>query len=220
MKIELPNLPYAYDALEPALSAETLRIHHQEHHGGYVRKLIAAVEDTPFKGDTLESIVEQTAGTSRHESIFNNAAQAWNHTFFWHSLSPTGGGAPNSPLLAALESSFGSFEAFEEAFKEAAASLFGSGWVWLITKEGKLAVCATQNAATPWLDGLHPLITCDLWEHAYYLDHKNDRGAFVDAFLKRLINWDFAASNFAMQAAQEQEPPQRQVPDPQAGAAA
>ncbi|MEY2700894.1 MAG: hypothetical protein RIQ52_1649 [Pseudomonadota bacterium] len=189
----LPPLPYALDALQPHISAETLELHHGKHHQTYVTNLNNLVPGTEFEGMSLEDIVRKAPAGG----IFNNAAQVWNHTFYWNSLSPNGGGEPSGALADAINASFGSFEAFKEAFTKTAVTTFGSGWAWLVKNaDGSLALVSTSNAATPLTAGQTPLITCDVWEHAYYVDYRNLRPKYVEAFWN-LVNWDFAASNFA-----------------------
>ena len=193
MAIELPALPYAQDALEPHISSNTLSFHYGKHHAGYVKKLNAAIEkDSSLQGKSLEELVKGTSG-----GVFNNAAQVWNHTFYWNSMSPNGGGAPTGDLAAAIESAFGSFDDFKAAFGAAAGGQFGSGWAWLVKNaSGALEIVTTSNASTPLTDGVTPILTCDVWEHAYYLDYQNGRGNYVSAWWS-LVNWDFAAANFA-----------------------
>ena len=188
----LPDLPYAMNALEPHISRETLEYHHGKHHRTYVEKLNGLVEGTEFAGASLEDIVRRSSG-----GVFNNAAQVWNHTFYWHCLSPQGGGAPGGELAKAIDAAFGSFEAFHQQFSDKAVTLFGSGWAWLVKKpDGKLAIVQTGNAETPLTGADVPLLTCDVWEHAYYIDYRNARPKYLEAFWK-LVNWDFVAKNFA-----------------------
>lgn len=190
MAFELPQLPYAHDALSPHMSRETLEYHHDKHHKGYVDNLNKLVPGTEFEKMDLDSIVKKSSG-----GIFNNAAQNWNHTFFWNCLSPKGGGEPTGALLEAIKGSFGSFDAFKEKFSEACVKQFGSGWGWLVkNKEGKLEITSTSNAGNPMTEGKVPLMTCDVWEHAYYIDYRNKRPDFLGAFWK-LVNWDFVAKN-------------------------
>ena len=195
MSIELPDLPYAADALEPHVSAETLGFHHGKHHKAYVDKLNAAIGGTQYEGQALETII-----AASHEAadagVFNNAAQIWNHTFLWNSMSPDGGGEPEGALAEAINASFGDLAGFREKFKASAMGQFGSGWTWLVSKGGKLDIMSTGNAETPLTDGITALLTLDVWEHAYYLDYQNRRDAYIDAFLGELINWEFAAQNF------------------------
>jgi len=191
MSFELPALPYSSDALAPHISAHTLSFHHGKHHAGYVAKLNAAVEaDASLKGKSLEEIIKTSTG-----GVFNNAAQVWNHTFYWNSLSPNGGGAPKGKLADAINAAFGSFDAFKAKFSDAAGGQFGSGWAWLVQKaDGSLAITTTGNAGCPLTTGDKALITCDVWEHAYYLDYQNARPSYIAAFFE-LVNWDFAATN-------------------------
>ncbi len=192
MTIKLPDLPYEKDALEPHISARTLEFHYGKHHQAYVNKLNALVPGTEFEGLSLEDIIMKANG-----GIFNNAAQIWNHTFYWHSMSPNGGGEPTGELATALEKAFGSIDNFKEKFTEKALTQFGSGWAWLVkNKDGALEVVNTLNANNPLTDGKKPLLTCDVWEHAYYIDTRNDRGKYVSNFWQ-LVNWDFAAENFS-----------------------
>lgn len=198
MAFELPTLPYAKDALEPHMSANTFSFHHEKHHNTYVVNLNGLVEGTDLEGKSLEDIVAATAGNPDKAGVFNNAAQVWNHTFFWHSMKPNGGGAPTGDLAAKIDADFGSFDTFKDAFKTAGATQFGSGWAWLVVGDGgKLEVVKTPNAETPLTAGKTPLLTCDVWEHAYYLDYQNRRPDFLAAFLDNLANWDFAAENLA-----------------------
>ena len=193
MTIELPPLPYPEGALAPHISARTLSFHYGRHHAGYVAKLAGLMGGTAYEGSTLEeSVVGAGPGT-----LFDNAAQAWNHDFYWPSLSPDGGGAPGGALAGAVDRAFGSADAFKEEFAAAARSKFGSGWVWLAADGDSLRIDATDNADTPLAHGLTPLLTIDVWEHAYYLDYQNDRAAYVDAFVERLIDWESAATRFA-----------------------
>lgn len=192
MAFELPALPYAKDALAPHISEETLEFHYGKHHQTYVTNLNNLVAGTEFEGAALEDVVTKSSG-----GVFNNAAQIWNHTFYWNSLSPNGGGAPTGNLAAAIEAEFGSFDAFKEAFTKCAVTTFGSGWAWLVKDaDGKLSLVSSSNAACPLTDGLTPLLTCDVWEHAYYIDYRNARPKYLAAFWE-LVNWEFAAANFA-----------------------
>lgn len=194
---ELPPLPYARDALTPAMSTETLEFHYDKHHRAYVDKLNALLEDEPqLELLSLEEIVKKTAGDAGHQPIFNQAAQAWNHAFFWRCMKPNGGGQPTGRLKERIDSSFGGYDKFRDAFKNAATGQFGSGWAWLVEDNGKLSVLKTSNADTPIAKGKKkPLLVIDVWEHAYYIDFRNDRGAYVDAWLDKLVNWDFAEEN-------------------------
>ncbi|NCF15781.1 MAG: superoxide dismutase [Fe] [Gammaproteobacteria bacterium] len=195
MSIEFPDLPYATDALEPHLSAKTLEFHHGKHHKSYVDKLNSAIQGTAYEDQSLETIM-----TGAHEAsetaVFNNAAQAWNHSFLWHSMSPDGGGKPTGALADAINARFGNLEKFQAEFKAAALGRFGSGWAWLVRTADGLDIVSTGNADTPLIDGATPLLTLDVWEHAYYLDYQNKRRAYIDAYLSELINWDFAAQNY------------------------
>ena len=191
MAFELPPLPYAKDALAPHISAETLEFHHGKHHNAYVTNLNNLVPGTEFEGKSLEDIIKTSSG-----GIFNNAAQIWNHTFYWHSLSPNGGGAPKGAVADAINKTWGSFDKFKEEFNKMAVGNFGSSWTWLVKKaDGSLAIVNTSNAGTPITEaGVTPLITVDLWEHAYYIDFRNLRPKYLEAFWA-LVNWDFANAN-------------------------
>ncbi|MFM2484077.1 superoxide dismutase [Fe] [Celerinatantimonas yamalensis] len=192
MAFELPALPYAKNALEPHISAETLEYHYGKHHQTYVTKLNGLVKGTEFEGKSLEEIIVNSTG-----GIFNNAAQVWNHTFYWNCLSPNGGGEAEGELAAAITAQFGSFEAFKTQFSDSATGNFGSGWTWLVkTTEGKLAIVNTSNAGTPLTDSATPLLTCDVWEHAYYIDYRNARPNYLKGFWE-LVNWEFVAANLA-----------------------
>lgn len=191
MSFQLPPLPYAQDALVPHMSAETLEYHHGKHHKTYVDNLNKLVPGTEFEGKSLEEIIMKSSG-----GIFNNAAQIWNHTFFWNCLSPQGGGEPTGELAAALIRDFGSIEKFKELFAEASIKQFGSGWGWLVKNPaGKLEILSTSNAETPMTKGHTALLTCDVWEHAYYIDYRNSRPNFLAAFWK-IVNWSFVEKNF------------------------
>jgi len=192
MTFELPSLPYANNALAPHISEETLEFHYGKHHKTYVTNLNELVLGTEFEGSSLEEIVRNSSG-----GLFNNAAQVWNHSFYWNSLSPEGGGQPKGKLADAIDAKFGSFSAFKEEFTKCAVTTFGSGWAWLVTNaDGKLALVSTSNAGCPLTEGQTPLLTCDVWEHAYYIDYRNARPKYLEAFWA-LANWEFAASNFA-----------------------
>ena len=197
MAFELPDLPYAKDALEPHISANTFDFHHGKHHNTYVVNLNNMTADTDMASMSLEDIMKATAGDASKAGIFNNAAQVWNHTFFWNSMSPNGGGEPTGAIADAINASFGSYADFKEAFKTAGMTQFGSGWAWLVKNGDKLEVVKTPNAECPLTDGMTPILTCDVWEHAYYLDYQNRRPDFLEAFLDNLVNWDFANANFA-----------------------
>ena len=192
MEHTLPALPYAMDALVPHISAETLEFHYGKHHKTYVDNLNNLIKGTEFENASLEEIVKKSSG-----GVFNNSAQVWNHTFYWNSLSPNGGGAPTGALADAINAKWGSFEAFKEAFTKCAVTTFGSGWAWLVkTPAGELDLVSTSNAATPLTTDSKALLTCDVWEHAYYIDYRNARPKYVEAFWN-LVNWDFVAKNFA-----------------------
>ena len=191
--ITLPALPYAVDALQPHLSKETLEFHYGKHHRAYVDKLNAAIPGTKFEKLSLDEIVLASAG--EYAKVFNNAAQIWNHTFYWNGLSPRGGGEPKGAMAEALKKAFGSVGDFVKKFDDAAANHFGSGWAWLVKKkDGALDVISTHDAATPMTEGLTPLLTCDVWEHAYYIDYRNARPKYLEAFWK-LVHWDFVEKN-------------------------
>lgn len=190
MSFELPSLPYAMDALAPHISQETLEYHYGKHHQAYVTNLNGLVAGTEFESKNLEEIIMSSTG-----GVFNNAAQIWNHTFYWHSLSPNGGGEPTGKIADAIKSSFGSFTEFKDAFTKCAATTFGSGWAWLVQNEdGSLELVSMSNAGNPLTKGQKPLLTCDVWEHAYYVDYRNARPKYIEAFWN-LVNWDFAAEN-------------------------
>lgn len=192
MTHQLPPLPYEINALAPHISAETLEFHHGKHHQTYVTNLNNLIPGTEFENLSLEEIVKTSSG-----GIFNNAAQIWNHTFYWNSLSPTGGGEPTGALADAINATFGSFANFKAEFTKTAVTTFGSGWAWLVKNaDGSLALVSTSNAATPLTTGQTPLLTCDVWEHAYYIDFRNARPKYLEAFWS-LVNWEFAAANFA-----------------------
>lgn len=190
MTFQLPPLPYAKNALAPYMSQETLEYHHGKHHAAYVNKLNAGIEGTEWVGKSLEDIIRGSEG-----GLFNNAAQAWNHTFFWSCLSPNGGGQPRGDLANAIARSFGSYADFKTRFSEACAGQFGSGWGWLIKHDNGVDIVTTSNADTPLKHNQTALLTIDVWEHAYYIDYRNDRGKFIAAILDNLVNWDFVASN-------------------------
>ena len=197
MAFELPALPYAKDALEPHISANTLDFHHGKHHNTYVTNLNNFTKDTPLASKSLEEVIKDVAGDPAKAGIFNNAAQVWNHTFFWNSMKPGGGGAPTGELAKAIDDAFGSLDAFKEEFKNAALTQFGSGWAWLVVDNGKLSIAKTANADTPLAHGQTALLTVDVWEHAYYLDYQNRRPDYVQTFLDSLVNWDFVAQNLS-----------------------
>ena len=190
MAFDLPTLPYADTALEPTISAETISYHYGKHHAAYVANLNKLAAGTQWEGMSLDEIVRNADG-----GVFNNAAQIWNHTFYWNCLSPEGGGLPSGALAELINETYGDFATFQGQFSTAAATLFGSGWTWLVKDAGgKLAITTTGNAGNPMTEGLTPLLTCDVWEHAYYVDYRNARPAYVKAFWN-LVNWDFVAAN-------------------------
>jgi superoxide dismutase, Fe-Mn family len=197
MAFELPPLPYPKDGLEPHMSSRTLEFHHGKHHASYVATLNKLVENTPFATQPLEEVIRATAKDESKTQIFNNAAQSWNHTFFWNCMRPRGGGQPSGDVLEAIEHGFGGFDKFKQQFKEAATTQFGSGWGWLVLDGGTLKITKTPNAVDPLAQGQTALLTCDVWEHAYYLDFQNRRPDFVQTFLDHLVNWEFVAKNLA-----------------------
>ena len=193
MAFELPDLPYAKDALAPHISEETLNVHHGKHHNAYVVNLNNLLDGDDSK--SLEDIMKATAGDASKAGVFNNAAQIWNHTFYWKSMSPNGGGKPTGAIAAKIDADFGSYDKFVEEFKAAGATQFGSGWAWLVLDGGKLKVTKTPNAECPLTSGVTPLLTMDVWEHAYYIDFQNRLPDYIATFLSELINWDFANAN-------------------------
>jgi Fe-Mn family superoxide dismutase len=197
MAFELPPLPYDKSALEPYISARTLEFHHGKHHQAYVTNLNNLVKDTPMANQSLEEIIKATAKDESKAGIFNNAAQVWNHTFFWNCMKPNGGGKPSGAVAQKIDQAFGGYDKFAEQFKNAAVTQFGSGWGWLVSEGGTLKVTKTPNAVNPMAQGQKALLTVDVWEHAYYLDYQNRRPDFVQAFIDKLINWDFVAKNLA-----------------------
>jgi Fe-Mn family superoxide dismutase len=197
MAISLPALPYAENALEPHYSAKTISFHYGKHHKTYVDNLNKLITGTPLESKSLEEIIIASAGDSSKVGLFNNAAQVWNHTFFWNCMRAGGGGRPKGDLAARIDSAFGGYEKFAEQFKAAAVGRFGSGWAWLVLDGGALKITSTANAETPMASKQTPLLTVDVWEHAYYLDYQNRRPDFVQAFLDHLVNWDFVAANLA-----------------------
>jgi len=197
MAYELPALPYDYTALDPYISKSTLEFHHDKHHAAYVNNYNGLVKDTPFDSQAIEDVIKAVAGDASKAGIFNNAAQAWNHTFYWNSIKPNGGGTPTGALAEKITADFGSFEAFVDEFKKAGATQFGSGWAWLVLDGGTLKVTKTGNAENPLTTGATPLLTMDVWEHAYYLDYQNRRPDYINDFLTKLVNWDFVSANFA-----------------------
>ena len=194
MEHQLPQLPFAMDALAPHMSKETFEYHYAKHHQAYVTNLNNLIKGTEFESFDLEAIVKKAPAGG----IYNNSAQVWNHTFFWNCLKPNGGGAPSGALADAINKKWGSLDEFKKAFQASAVGNFGSGWTWLVKKaDGSIDIANTSNAATPLTQGMTPLLTCDVWEHAYYIDYRNLRAKFVENFLNHLTNWDFAAKNFA-----------------------
>jgi superoxide dismutase, Fe-Mn family len=195
----LPKLPYSHDALEPHISAETMKTHHGKHHKKYVDTLNELVKGTAHEDAALEEVIKATAKAKAAEDkkIFNNAAQHWNHSFLWQSLTPDYDRKSNNPVLAAIDAEFKSFDTFKKAFVEEGVGHFGSGWVWLVSGSDGLEILSTHDADLPLAHGKHALLTCDLWEHAYYLDYKSDRKGFLETFVDKLANWEFVAANFA-----------------------
>ena len=193
MSIALPDLPYPHDALEPHISKTTLEFHHDKHHQKYVDTLNGLIKGTDHEGKSLEDIVTTSDG-----KLFNQAAQVWNHTFFWNSMTPNGGGKPSGALAEAITRDFGSFDAFASEFSDAAGAHFGSGWAWLVAdKTGKLSIMQTHDADLPLAHGATAILTIDVWEHAYYLDYQNKRPDYIATFLDKLVNWEFASANYA-----------------------
>ena len=196
MAFSLPDLPYGRGDLAPHISEETLNYHHGKHHQAYVTNLNGLIEGTDLADKSLEEIIKIAAADKSKAGLFNNAAQVWNHTFYWHSMKPNGGGKPTGKIADKIESDLGGYDQFVKDFKAAGGGQFGSGWAWLVLKDGKLAITKTPNAETPLTEaGVTPLLTMDVWEHAYYLDYQNSRPNYMDAFLNNLINWDFANKN-------------------------
>ena len=193
MAVELPALPYADDALDPHISERTISFHYGKHHAAYVNNLNGLIEGTALENASLEEII----AAAEPGGMFNNAAQVWNHTFYWNSMSPSGGGDPSGDLAAAIDASFGGVDAFKEQFATSAKTNFGSGWTWLVKDGDGLAIMNTDDADTPLKHGKTALLTVDVWEHAYYLDYQNARPAYVETFVEKLLNWEFAAQNFA-----------------------
>jgi len=193
--LTLPRLPYAPGALAPYISARTISFHYGKHHAAYVRKTNGMARAMGLSRKSLPELVKLAARDPKKKALFNNASQAWNHAFYWHSMKPGGGGAPRGKLAQKIRADFGSFGSFKKAFAAAAAGRFGSGWAWLVLDGGKLKVTSTANAGSPLVTGQRPLLTIDVWEHAYYLDYQNRRGDYIKAFLAHLVNWDFAARN-------------------------
>ncbi len=198
MAFELPSLPYERSALAPHISEETLNFHYGKHHQAYVTNLNGLLEGSELEGKPLEDVVKASAADPAKAGVFNNSAQVWNHTFYWHSMKPSGGGAPTGKIAELIDRDFGSYDEFKKAFSQAGATQFGSGWAWLVLAGGKLEVRKTPNAETPLTeDGVTPLLTMDVWEHAYYLDFQNARPKYIETFLDELVNWDFANQNLA-----------------------
>ena len=197
MAIELPALPYEADALEPYIGATTLEFHHGKHHQTYVTNTNNLIKGTDLENASLEALIAASANNAEKVGLFNNAAQVWNHTFYWSCMKKGGGGAPTGAIAAKINEDFGSYDAFAEAFKNAGLTQFGSGWAWLVLEDGKLKITKTPNADTPMAHGQKAILTVDVWEHAYYLDYQNKRADYIDTFLKHLVNWDFANANLA-----------------------
>jgi len=197
MTLELPTLPYSLDALAPHINSQTLSIHHGKHHAAYVTNGNKLIEGTELAGKSAADIVKATAGKADKVAIFNNAAQAWNHSFYWSSMKPKGGGKPSGNVAKKIDTDLGGYAKFVELFTQAGTTQFGSGWAWLSLRNGKLEVGKTSNAETPLVTGAVPLLTMDVWEHAYYLDFQNRRPDYIKAFLDHLVNWDFANQNLA-----------------------
>jgi len=194
MAIVLPDLPFAKNALEPHISARTLEFHHDKHHAAYVTNANKMIAGTDLETAKLETIIEKTAGVADKAGIFNNAAQVWNHSFYWECMKPGGGGPPTGKIAKMIDSDLGGYDKFVEAFKNAGATQFGSGWAWLVLDGGTLKITKTPNAATPLVEGHKALLTVDVWEHAYYLDYQNKRPDYLSIFVEHLINWDFVNS--------------------------
>jgi Fe-Mn family superoxide dismutase len=195
MTFELPALPYSKNALAPHISENTINFHYGKHHQTYVTNLNNLLKDTDLIGKSLEEVIKISAVDKTKAGIFNNSAQVWNHTFYWHSMKPNGGGKPTGEILTKIEADFGSYENFVTEFKNAGTTQFGSGWAWLVLDNDKLKVIKTGNAETPLTTSVTPLLTMDVWEHAYYLDFQNARPTYIDTFLNHLVNWDFAKNN-------------------------
>ncbi len=195
--IKLPQLPYKINALEPYISSKTVDFHYSKHHAGYVKKLNLAISGTPFAKASFYELIKNTYGKDDKKHIFNNAAQTFNHNFYWKSMKPGGGGAPKGKMAEIIKKSFGSYDKFKQEFSKAALTQFGSGWAWIVKEDDKLKVIKTANADTPIAHGLVPVLTIDIWEHAYYLDYQNRRGDYIKAFIDHLINWEFAEENLA-----------------------
>lgn len=198
MAISLPELPYDRGALAPHISENTLDYHYGKHHAAYVNNLNKLTDGTDLQNASLEEVIQDSAGNASKIGVFNNSAQVWNHTFYWNSMKPNGGGDASGEIATLIERDFGSLKSFCDQFKTAGATQFGSGWAWLVVSDGKLAIRKTANADTPLTEaGVTPLLTMDVWEHAYYLDYQNARPTYMDVFLSNLVNWDFANQNLA-----------------------
>lgn len=197
MAYQLPDLPYDYNALEPQMSAKTLEFHHDKHHNKYVNNYNEMVQDTPMADQSIEAVIKATYNDASKAGLFNNAAQAWNHTFYWNCMKPNGGGTPTGALADKINADFGSFDKFKDEFKTAGGNQFGSGWAWLVLDNGTLKVTKTPNAVNPIAQGQTPLLTVDVWEHAYYLDYQNKRPDFLQTYIDQLINWDFVAQQMS-----------------------
>ncbi len=196
MAYSQPALPYADNALAPHISTETIGFHYGKHHATYIKKYNDMVAGTPFDDQNIEDVIVATANNPEKAGLFNNGAQAWNHSFYWNSLSPNGGGKPSGEIAGKIDTDFGNYDAFKEELANAAATQFGSGWAWLVLDKGQLKVVKTANAQTPLTSGMIPILTIDVWEHAYYLDFQNRRPDYVAAVIDDLLNWDFASQNF------------------------
>ena len=194
MAITLPELPFKKNALDPVISEKTIDFHYGKHHNAYVVNVNKLIEGTDLEGQDLETIIKKTVKDSAKAGIFNNAAQVWNHTFYWNCIKPGGGGKPSGAVAKKIDSDLGGYDTFSEQFKNAGVTQFGSGWAWLVMKEGRLEIMKTLNADTPLAHGLKPILTVDVWEHAYYLDYQNRRPDYLGAFIDKLINWDFVNS--------------------------
>ena len=202
-QITLPDLPYAHDALEPHISKETLEYHHDKHHNAYVTNLNNLIKGTDLEGKELDDIIKATAGDASKAGIFNNAAQVWNHTFYWNCMTKNGGGKPTGELATKIDAAFGSYDKFAEEFAQAATTQFGSGWAWLIADKvnGELSIMKTSNGDNPMAHGKVAVLTIDVWEHAYYIDYRNARPKYISTFIDHLINWDYANAKLAGQPA-------------------
>ena len=211
MSIELPDLPFAHDALEPHMSKATMQFHHDKHHATYVKTANELIKGTPYEKMELEGVIRASFAKPDERKIFNNTAQVWNHTFFWQSMQPDGGGEPDGEVGKRLQQAFGSYADFRKKFSAAATGQFGSGWAWLVLDDGELAVTSTPNAENPLVTGQVPLLACDVWEHAYYLDYQNQRQAFVDAFLDHLVNWKHVEACLREGDAAGREPEKKQA---------